>query len=134
MVFTGCSHHGTLNILAAVRDASPDHPIRALFGGFHLVSLPLSWTLSEDEESVRALGQALLQSGVEKFYTSHCTRSKGYRILKDIMGKSLEYFSVGSTVRIYYVEVDLKPRSSWANAHHSFRSSTRVRSSRPSGS
>lgn len=100
LVFTGCSHHGTLNILAAVRDALPDHPIRALFGGFHLVSLPLSWTLSEDKESVRALGQALLQSGVEKFYTSHCTGSKGYRILKDVMGESLEYFSAGSSVRI----------------------------------
>ena len=61
---------------------------------------PFSWTLSEDKESVRALGQALLQSGVEKFYTSHCTGSKGYRILKDVMGESLEYFSAGSSVRI----------------------------------
>lgn len=100
VVFTGCSHHGTLNILAAVKDALPDRPIKSLFGGFHLVSLPLSWTLSEDKKSVRALGQALLQSGVEKFYTSHCTGSKGYRILKDIMGERLEYFSAGSRVRV----------------------------------
>lgn len=99
-VFTGCSHHGTLNILAAVKDALPDRSIKSLFRGFHLISLPLSWTLSEDKKSVRALGQALLQSGVEKFYTSHCTGSKGYRILKDIMGERLEYFSAGSRVRI----------------------------------
>jgi len=100
VVFTGCSHHGTLNILAAVRDALPDRCIKALFGGFHLVSLPLSCTLSEPKESVRALGQELLQSRVEKFYTSHCTGSKGFRILKDIMGETLGYFSAGSKVRI----------------------------------
>jgi len=62
-VLTGCSHHGSLNILAAIKDALPDRPIKALFGGFHLVSLPLSFTLSESKESLRALGQKLLQSG-----------------------------------------------------------------------
>jgi 7,8-dihydropterin-6-yl-methyl-4-(beta-D-ribofuranosyl)aminobenzene 5'-phosphate synthase len=99
VVFTGCSHHGPLNILAAVK-ALPGRPIKALFGGFHLVSLPFSWTLSENRASVQGLGQELLQSGVERFYTSHCTGSKGYRILKYIMGERLEYFSAGSKVRI----------------------------------
>jgi 7,8-dihydropterin-6-yl-methyl-4-(beta-D-ribofuranosyl)aminobenzene 5'-phosphate synthase len=82
--------------LAAVRDALPDRGIKAMFGGFHLVSLLLSFTLSESKESVRALGHELLQSRVEKFYTSHCTGSKGYRILKDVMGETLAYFSAGS--------------------------------------
>ena len=100
VVLTGCSHHGSLNILAAVKDALPDRPIKALFGGFHLVSLPFSWTLSEGKESVEALGREFLKSRVEKFYTSHCTGSKGYRILKDIMGERLEYFPAGSRVRI----------------------------------
>lgn len=100
VVLTGCSHHGSLNILAAVKDALPDRPIKALFGGFHLVSLPFSWTLSEGRESVEALGREFLKSRVEKFYTSHCTGSKGYRILKDIMGERLEYFPAGSRVRI----------------------------------
>lgn len=98
VVFTGCSHHGTLNILAAVRDALPDRRIRALFGGFHLVSLPVSWTLSERKDTVQALGQELLQSQVEKFYTCHCTGSKGYGILKEMMGEKLRYFSAGSRV------------------------------------
>ena len=100
VVLTGCSHHGSLNILAAVSDALPDRPIKAMFGGLHLVSVPLSWSLSEREESVRALGQAFLQSRVERFYTSHCTGLKGYRILKHIMGERLEYFPAGSRVRI----------------------------------
>jgi len=98
VVFTGCSHHGTLNILAAVRDALPDRRIRALFGGFHLVSLPLSWTLSERKDTVQVLGQELLQSQVEKFHTCHCTGSKGYGILKEMMGEKLGYFSAGSRV------------------------------------
>jgi 7,8-dihydropterin-6-yl-methyl-4-(beta-D-ribofuranosyl)aminobenzene 5'-phosphate synthase len=100
VVLTGCSHHGSLNILAAVKDALPDRPIKALFGGFHLVSLPFSWTLSEREESVRALGQEFLQSRVERFYTCHCTGLKGYRILKHVMGERLEYFPAGSRVHI----------------------------------
>jgi 7,8-dihydropterin-6-yl-methyl-4-(beta-D-ribofuranosyl)aminobenzene 5'-phosphate synthase len=99
VVLTGCSHHGPLNILSAVNDALPDRPIKALFGGLHLVSLPLSRTLSEPEESVRALGRELLRSGVEKFYTCHCTGSKGFRILKNIMGERLVYFSAGSRAR-----------------------------------
>jgi len=100
VALTGCSHHGILNILAAVKDALPDRTIKALFGGFHLVSLPFAWTMSERKESVRALGRELLQSHVEQFYRSHCTGSKGYRILKDIMGERLEYFPAGSKVRI----------------------------------
>jgi 7,8-dihydropterin-6-yl-methyl-4-(beta-D-ribofuranosyl)aminobenzene 5'-phosphate synthase len=100
VALTGCSHHGILNILAAVEDTLPDRTIKALFGGFHLVSLPFAWTLSERKESVRALGRELLQSHVEKFYTSHCTGSKGYRILKDIMGERLEYFPARAKVRI----------------------------------
>jgi 7,8-dihydropterin-6-yl-methyl-4-(beta-D-ribofuranosyl)aminobenzene 5'-phosphate synthase len=100
VVFTGCSHHGSLNILAAVKDALPDRRIKAVFGGFHLVSLPLSFTLSERKESVQALGRELLQSPVEKFYTSHCTGSKGCRILMDIMGEKLEYFPAGSRVHL----------------------------------
>lgn len=98
VVFTGCSHHGIPNVLASVRDILPDRRIKALFGGFHLVSLPLSWTLSEPKESVRALGQELLQSPVEKFYTCHCTGSKGFKILKDMIGERLVYFSAGSAV------------------------------------
>jgi 7,8-dihydropterin-6-yl-methyl-4-(beta-D-ribofuranosyl)aminobenzene 5'-phosphate synthase len=96
VVFTGCSHHGALNILDTVRDALPEHRIKAVFGGFHLVSLPLSFTLSESKEAVRGLGQLLLQYRVETLYTSHCTGSKGYRILKEIMGEKLAYFSAGS--------------------------------------
>jgi 7,8-dihydropterin-6-yl-methyl-4-(beta-D-ribofuranosyl)aminobenzene 5'-phosphate synthase len=98
VVFTGCSHNGTLNILAAIKDALPGHHIKALFGGFHLISLPLSWTLSESREAVAALGHELLQSQVEKFYTSHCTGSKGYKTLKGVLGERLTYFSAGSSV------------------------------------
>ena len=82
--------------MATVKDALPDGLVRR----FHLVSLPFSWALSEDKEYVQALGREFLKSRVEKFYTSHCTGSKGYRILDDIMGEGLEYFPAGSKVRI----------------------------------
>jgi len=100
VAFTGCSHHGLLNILAAVEEAFPNRPIKAVFGGFHLVSLPISFTLSDSRDSVQALGLELLQSQVGKFYTCHCTGSRGYRILKQVMGERLEYFGAGSQVQL----------------------------------
>jgi len=100
VVFTGCSHHGVVNILAAVRVAYPNRRIKALFGGFHLVTLPLSFTLAESGDSIRALGHELLQCEVDKFYTAHCTGAKGYKLLKQVMGDSLEYFAAGSRVRL----------------------------------
>jgi 7,8-dihydropterin-6-yl-methyl-4-(beta-D-ribofuranosyl)aminobenzene 5'-phosphate synthase len=100
VVLTGCSHHGVVNILATIRAAFPNRTIKALFGGFHLVTLPLSFMLSESKDYVQALGRELLQSEVQKFYTAHCTGTKGYKLLKRALGDSLEYFTAGSRVRL----------------------------------
>lgn len=96
VVFTGCSHHGILNMLEAVLKHFPGQTIKAVFGGFHLIDLPLLNTLGGSPSEVAELGRAILKYPVEKIYTCHCTGPKAYRILKAELETKLEYFATGS--------------------------------------
>jgi 7,8-dihydropterin-6-yl-methyl-4-(beta-D-ribofuranosyl)aminobenzene 5'-phosphate synthase len=96
VVFTGCSHHGVLNMVTAVIEEFPGESIKGLFGGFHLIGLPVLNTMAGSKRSVRDIGQALLDLQIEHVYTGHCTGMKGYRILKEIMADKLEHFPTGS--------------------------------------
>ena len=100
VVFTGCSHRGILNMLDAVQEHFPGQPIRAVFGGFHLIGNPLFKTMAGSKKDIEELGGALLQYPVERFYTGHCTGARAYPILKEVMGATLEYFAAGSQVAI----------------------------------
>ena len=100
VVFSGCSHHGILNMLDAVVERFPNQPIRAVFGGFHHMDLPLFNTMAGSPEEVEELGQALLKYSIGKIYTCHCTGMKAYRILKEVIGDTLEYFSTGCQAEI----------------------------------
>jgi len=96
VIFTGCSHHGVLNMVAAVTREFPGESIKGLFGGFHLIGLPILNTMAGSKTSVREIGQALLDFPIERVYTGHCTGMKGYRVLKGVMGEKLQYFPTGS--------------------------------------
>lgn len=98
VVFTGCSHHGILNMLDAVMEHFPGQAIKAVFGGFHLIDLPLINTMAGSKADVEELGRALLKYPIDKVYTGHCTGLKAFRILKEVMGAKLEYFATGSKV------------------------------------
>jgi len=98
VVFTGCSHHGVLNMVAAVVEAFPGESIKGLFGGFHLIGLPVLNTMAGSNRSVREIGEALLGFPIEQVYTGHCTGMKGYRVLKGVMAEKLEYFPTGSEI------------------------------------
>jgi 7,8-dihydropterin-6-yl-methyl-4-(beta-D-ribofuranosyl)aminobenzene 5'-phosphate synthase len=100
MVFSGCSHHGILNMLDAVLEQFPDQTIRALFGGFHLIDLPLINNMAGSRAEVEELGRAILKYPVEKVYTGHCTGNQAYRILKGVMGAKLEYFATGCSLEL----------------------------------
>ncbi len=100
VVFTGCSHRGILNILDAVVAQFPGQSIKAVFGGFHLIDMPVIDNMAGTREDVEELGQALLKYPVEKFYTGHCTGQKAYRILKQVAGPRLDYFATGNQAEI----------------------------------
>lgn len=100
VVFTGCSHHGILNMLDAVLEHFPGQTIQAVFGGLHLIDLPLINSMAGSKDDVAKLGHALLKYPIGKMYTGHCTGTQAYRILKDVMGVKLEYFATGSRTQV----------------------------------
>lgn len=100
VVFTGCSHNGILNMLDAVVAQFPGQHIKAIFGGFHQMDLPMINSMAGSKEDVEELGRELLKYPVDKIFTGHCTGQKAYRILKDVMGSRLDYFTTGSQIEI----------------------------------
>jgi len=100
VVFSGCSHHGILNMLDAVQEHFPGQTIKAVFGGFHLIDLPLINSMAGSKAEVEELGKAILKYPIDKVYTGHCTGIKAYRILKEVMGAKLEYFATGDKTEV----------------------------------
>ena len=99
-VFTGCSHQGILNMVEAVMQAFPGSPIKAVFGGFHLVLLPTLNFMAGSRDEVRGIGRQMLEYPLQCVYTGHCTGSHAFRVLKDSMGSKLEYLATGRTVTV----------------------------------
>jgi metal-dependent hydrolase (beta-lactamase superfamily II) len=100
-VLSACSHNGIVNIVDTVLEMIPGTPIRALWGGFHLIDpitqMPfMEEKLAETPETVDRIATLLSQRPIEKIYTGHCTGTKeGYSRLKAILGDKLEYFATG---------------------------------------
>nr|MBQ8253780.1 MBL fold metallo-hydrolase [Lachnospiraceae bacterium] len=103
VVFNSCSHGGVDLILREICDAFPEKPILAMFGGFHLMGSGGPESMRESEEDVRSLGERLLRLPVEKLYTGHCTGTKAYPILKEVLKDKLELLVTGRTVEIHEV-------------------------------
>ncbi len=100
VVFTGCSHNGVLNILDTVRAALPGVPVRAVVGGFHMVSKPPFNTAADRSRAVAAVGRAMLDYPVELAWTGHCTGNKAYATLKRVMGDRLNILRTGTVIDI----------------------------------
>ena len=100
VIVTGCSHNGVENMIDAVIAHFPDMPIQTVIGGFHLMGFPFSNLMGESRLNIAALGNRLLDYHIEKTYTCHCTGKRGYSILKETMGDSIEYFYTGMQLEL----------------------------------
>ena len=101
VVVTGCAHRGILNMVDAVSSQFQGLPIKAVFGGFHLIGgLPMLNTMAGSRREVEGIGEEMLKYPIKKVYTGHCTGPKAYRVLKDVMGDKLEYLPTGAGVEV----------------------------------
>jgi 7,8-dihydropterin-6-yl-methyl-4-(beta-D-ribofuranosyl)aminobenzene 5'-phosphate synthase len=100
VVFSGCSHHGILNMIEAARDRFPDFPIKAVIGGFHLIGNPLFNTMAASRREVEDMGREMLMFSPGKVYSAHCTGVKGFKVLQGVMGDTLEAFHTGTTIEV----------------------------------
>ena len=85
ILISGCSHKGILNIAEYFR---PD----VLIGGFHLNKV-------EDTNLLQQIARRLLQTNT-RFFTGHCTGSKQFAIMKEIMGENLQSISAGTVMEL----------------------------------
>ena len=83
IVISGCSHKGILNIAEYFRP-------QVLIGGFHLNKV-------EDPMLLRQIGERLLRTNT-LFFTGHCTGSKQFAIMKEVMGENLQSLSAGTVI------------------------------------
>jgi 7,8-dihydropterin-6-yl-methyl-4-(beta-D-ribofuranosyl)aminobenzene 5'-phosphate synthase len=93
-IYTGCAHHGLLNILDTVRQKSEKF-IELVLGGFHLPDGSPNQPF-ESTQDLCEIGETLAReySGV-RFMTGHCTGDNAFNVLKESLGQQLEWFNVG---------------------------------------
>ncbi len=76
-----------MNIINEVKAAFPEQKITALIGGFHIFRHP--------EAAIRELAKLIKETGIQCIYTGHCSKERGYRILREELGDMAGQFYVG---------------------------------------
>lgn len=99
-VFTGCSHSGILNMIETAADRFPDTPVKAVFGGFHLIGLPRFNTMTASQSEVETIALTMLDLVSGPVFTGHCTGRKGYDALSTVMGNRLRPIHTGTVVEL----------------------------------
>ena len=96
VLFSGCAHHGILNVMLRFRElfgCDPD----AVFSGFHMMRKD-GYT-DEDLEEVRRTAVNLLECDTH-FYTGHCTGVRPFEVMKEILKDRISYIHCGDETEI----------------------------------
>ena len=64
-------------------------PIKAVTGGFHLISSPPFNFMTGSKHEIEEIGKTIINYPVEMAYTGHNTGSKAFDVLKSVMGDRL---------------------------------------------
>lgn len=100
IIFTGCSHNGTANMIETVRNKFPNLKIKALIGGFHLVKLPLIKSLDVCQDDIDIIVKKIRSENIEKVYTGHCTGEKAFKKLQSDLGSHIMCIKTGTEINI----------------------------------
>jgi 7,8-dihydropterin-6-yl-methyl-4-(beta-D-ribofuranosyl)aminobenzene 5'-phosphate synthase len=100
VIFSGCSHNGILNMVDTVAKEFEGVPIKAVIGGFHLVSAPPFKFMAGSRRGVEELAAEILNYPVGVTYTGHCTGPKAFAILKNVMGDRIRDIRTGSSFEV----------------------------------
>lgn len=100
VVLNSCCHGGVDLILEEAKEWFGDKPILAMLGGFHLMGSDGPDSMRESEEQVRLLGQKLCSLQVGRLYTGHCTGTKAFPILKEVLGDRLQLLVTGKVIEL----------------------------------
>jgi 7,8-dihydropterin-6-yl-methyl-4-(beta-D-ribofuranosyl)aminobenzene 5'-phosphate synthase len=99
-VFTGCSHHGVLNLIDAARAQFPRVPVKAVFGGFHLIGLPFFNSMAASRGEVREIGWKVMDKVEGTVFSGHCTGEKAFSVLAEVMAERLRPVRTGTIVEV----------------------------------
>lgn len=97
VVVTGCSHGGVLNMIDAAVERFPDHRLRAVVGGFHLIGLPDNDSMALSRTEVEAVGRAIRSRCDGPIFTGHCTGKLAFDVLAGVLGDQLHHLTIGVT-------------------------------------
>ena len=99
VVFNSCSHGGIVNIVQGVTEQL-GRPVYAVVGGLHMFSPKAPSGMNCTPDYARSVADALLEQGVERVYTGHCTGEAAFAVLKERLGNRLQALTTGLTVEL----------------------------------
>lgn len=100
VLFSGCSHHGIINMAEVALDKFPGKEIDVIIGGFHLIGIPIINTLGKSKDEIISIANRLNEMPINSIYSCHCTGAKGYTILHSVLKDKLNPFPTGTELMI----------------------------------
>lgn len=100
IIFSGCCHNGILNMVKTVKDLFPEYAIKAIVGGLHLRFQPAKNNIAGSKKDIEHIANELKTMKIDQLYTGHCTGSKAYDILKNVLGNNISHIYTGRSMHI----------------------------------
>jgi len=100
VLFSGCSHHGILNILRAASQTFMQEKIIATIGGTHLLDNDWYSQFETTEEVTEMANTISLKYPEMKLITGHCTGNQAKQLFASILDGRFELFHSGAIYQL----------------------------------